>query len=369
MSFSIAIGARVRKSPYFDMTVKAGVTSFSIYNHMYMPVTYGDPMAEYDRLINGVAMWDVAVERQVQLEGPDAAKLAQYLTPRNLSKHKVGQGKYAPLCNHQGHIIADPICLKLSDELFWFSISDADIVLHAQAVCGEQGFDCVVSEPDVSPLAVQGPKAEDVVAKLCGDWVRELRYFWFSEFELDGIPLVVQRSGWSKQGGFELYLRDGSKGAHLWRLVAKAGKKYGIGPGAPNYFERVESGLVSMGADTLPDSTPFEVGLGKYCDVNQAADFVGKEALKAIAEEGPARRTVGLFLGGKPVAGNPHPYKLKRNGEVVGRVSVMAYSPRLERNIAIALLDSSVPDDAKDLQVMMSMGRPRKATVTTLPFI
>ena len=244
MSIALSLGPRVRKSPFFESTRKAALAAASVYNHMYMPTGYGDPAAEYDRLVNGVAMWDVAVERQVALKGPDALALARYLTPRNLDGLTIGQGKYAPICNYEGALINDPVLLQVSDDEIWLSIADSDIKLWAGGIAGARGMDVRVFEPDVSPLAIQGPKSFDVVADMCGDWVRDLRYFGFRDHDLDGISVVVARSGWSKQGGFEFYLRDGSKGEELWNRVAEAGKPYGIGPGTPNYIERVESGLI-----------------------------------------------------------------------------------------------------------------------------
>jgi len=368
MSFQISIGPRVRKSPFYDATVKAGVSGFTIYNHMYMPVSYGAPEAEYDRLINGVSMWDVAAERQVELKGPDAFKLAQYLTPRNLSKFVVGQGKYVPICNHDGHVINDPICLKLAEDRYWLSIADSDILLWAQAVAGEKKFDVDVSEPDASPLAIQGPKAEQVVTDLFGAWPAKLNYFWFRRARLDGIPVLVARSGWSKQGGFEIYLLDASKGTALWNAVAKAGKKYNIGPGCPNYIERVESALFSYGADNAVDSTPYEVGLGKYVDLNQRAAFIGKAALKAAAEAGPKRRMVGLVLAGRALKPNEHPLPVYKGKRQIGMMGVVAFSPRLKKNVALAQISTSVPDDASDLTVETSSG-VRKAQITQTPFI
>jgi len=239
MSLMLSVGARVRKSPFFAATRKAGLAAASVYNHMFMPTSYGDPAAEYDRLVNGVAMWDVAVERQVALKGPDALKLARLLTPRNLDGLLIGQGKYVPICNYDGMIINDPVLLQVGEDEIWLSIADSDIVLWASAIAGAYGLDVRVFEPDVSPLAIQGPKSADVVADLFGDWARKLKYFGFRITELAGIPLVGARSGWSKQGGFELYLRDGQRGEELWDLVAKVGAPYGIGPGTPNYVERL----------------------------------------------------------------------------------------------------------------------------------
>ena len=253
--FEISPTTRLRRSPFFEATVSEGVTGFYPYNNMLMPTGFGHPEEEYWRIINGVSMWDVAVERQVELNGPDASKLAQILCPRDLTKCREGQGKYVALCNHDGVIINDPILLKLSETRFWLSIADNNIVLFSRAIAAERGLNVNVFEPDVSPLAVQGPKAEDVIASIFGDWVRDLKYFWFKETEIKGIPLQVARSGWSKQGGFELYLMDNTKALALWNIVKEAGKPWGIGPGNPNMSERIESGLLSYGSDTDDQTT------------------------------------------------------------------------------------------------------------------
>ena len=369
MALSLSLGPRVRKSPFFEAARADGLAAASVYNHMYMPTSYGDPAAEYDRLINGVAMWDVAVERQVALKGPDAMALARYLTPRNLDGLKIGQGKYAPICNFEGALINDPVLLQVSDDEFWFSIADSDITLWAGGIAGARGMNVEVFEPDVSPLAIQGPKSFDVVASLCGDWIRDLKYFAFRDFDLQGIPLVVARSGWSKQGGFEFYLRDGSRGEELWNIVKEAGAPYNIGPGTPNYVERVESGLISYGADTDQASNPFEYGLGKFMDIDQPHDFAGKRALQAIRDAGVTRRFMGLLIDGSDFTGtNENRWDLSWNGANAGYLCASAYSPRKKANIAVAMVHVDAIESGQRITVHAD-GGDRTAEVVELPII
>ena len=366
--FSVFPTARLRPSPFYQSAVAEGMTAASIYNRMIMPTSYGHPEEEYWRLINGVSQWDVGVERQVQLRGPDAGRLAQILSPRDLSKCKVGQGKYVPLCNHRGTLINDPIILKLEDDLYWLSIADSDIWFWAGAIAAERGLNVAVSEPDVSPMAIQGPMAENVVAQVCGDWVRGLKYFWFRETEIAGIPVAVQRSGWSKQGGFEIYLRDGTKGTQLWNIFREAGKPWGIGPGAPATAERTESGLVSVGGDTDDTTNPFEVRLEKYVDLDVGDDVVGIAALRQIKAAGVKRHQLGLILDGT----HPAPLGFRRedirhNGKSVGMMTNCVWSPRMKANIGYALI--SVETGAGEtVQVIRDSG-PVEARPVDLPFL
>ena len=371
MSFSLGIGSNIRKSPYFDATVADGVQSFSVYNHMYLPAHFGDPQAEYERLINGVAMWDVGAQRQVELLGPDAAQLVQYICARDISDTAIGQGRYVPICNHDGILINDPVLLKLSAEQFWLSIADSDIELWASAIAAERGLEVRVSEPDVSPLAVQGPKAAELIALLFGDWIHGLKYFWFRETSLQDIPLVLARSGWSKQGGFELYLRDAAYGNTLWDLVREAGSAYDIGPGAPNDVERLESGLLSYGADaraqTCP-ANPFEVGLDKLVDLDGPDDFIGKQALLKIRAGGVKRRLAGFIIQRDRVVSSEHPVPVTQNGIEVGSIGEMAYSSRLGKNIAIGIISNDIADNADKLTISIN-NEPHVVTITALPFI
>ena len=360
--------ARLRVSPFYEATIAEGMTAASIYNRMIMPTTYGDPTAEYWRLIEGVSQWDVGVERQVQLKGRDAGRLAQILAARDLSKCQYGQGKYVPICNHRGVIINDPILLKHAEDLYWLSIADSDVWLWANAIVAERGLDVEVSEPDVSPMALQGPKAEDVVASVIGDWVRGLKYFWFRDAEIEGIPVTVQRSGWSKQGGFEIYLRDGSKGTRLWNIFKEAGQPFGIGPGAPTSAERTESGLLSVGGDTDDQTNPFEVRLGKYVDPGVPDDTLGIQALRRIQLEGAQRQQLGLVLEGTEPAplGFRHEDVLV-DGRKVGVMTNCVWSPRMKANIGYALIgaDQKVGENVE----IARPGGLTDAKLVDLPFL
>jgi glycine cleavage system aminomethyltransferase T len=366
--FSIYPSARLRPSPFFEATVAEGVASFTTYNNMLMPTGYGHPEEEYWRLIDGVSMWDVAVERQVELKGTDAAKLAQILCPRDLTKCVEGQGKYVALCNHAGTLINDPIILKRADDLFWLSIADSNILFWARAIAAERGLTVEITEPDVSPLAVQGPKAEDVVASIFGDWVRALKYFWFKESTLNGIPVAVARSGWSKQGGFEIYLMDGSRGTELWNIVKESGRIWGIGPGNPNSHERIESGLVSYGGDTDDTTNPFEVRMGKYVDLNVSDDTVGIQALRRIKAEGPKRHQLGVILDDpKPSAPSFVWFDIAAGGARIGSMTNIIWSYRLKKNIGFALVKASAkPGDSVNV---MRAGVPEPAVLVDLPFL
>lgn len=366
--FSITPSTRIRPSPFFDATVSEGVTSFTVYNRMLMPTGYGDPAAEYRRLLEGVALWDVACERQVQIAGPDAARLAQILVPRNLRKCVVGQGRYVAMCNHAGSLINDPILLKLADDRYWLSIADSDMLFWARAIAAERGLDVDLSEPDVSPLAVQGPQAENVVAALLGDWVRELKYFWFRETEIAGVPVAVARSGWSKQGGFEIYLMDGSRGSELWNLVREAGKPWDIGPGNPNAVERIESGLLSWGGDTDDRTNPFEVRLGRFVDLDVPDEVIGIGALRRIAAEGPVRHQLGAVLEGDEALQPTILWSdIEAAGRKLGDLTNCTWSGRLGRNIGFALV--SVAARPGDPVEVLIGGRRVPAALVELPFL
>ena len=364
----IHIGSRKRKSPFHESTLAAGASLFTIYNRMYMPTGYGDAQAEYMRLTRGVAVWDVAAERQVEIAGPNATDLVQYLSARDLSDMKVGRARYAPLCDHLGRLINDPVALRVGYDRYWFSLADSEILLWARAIAGERGDDVEVFEPDVSPLAIQGPLAADLAKDLFGaELIEGLGFFHHCPTQLDGIPMVLCRSGWSKQGGFELFLTDSAQGNRLWDLVMQAGEKYGIGPGSPDHQERIESGLLSYGSDHDHDTDPIEAGLGAYVSLDGESDFVGKAAIIERLKRTERRPIVNVRLEGNFIECN-HPWSATVEGRLVGQVRNAVWSSRLNAWIGLAQLTAphSAPGAVVDVDIDRALGVT--ATVTEDPF-
>jgi aminomethyltransferase len=365
----IGFGTQIRKSPYFEATLRYGAKAFSVYNHMYIPRDFGDPVENYWNLIKTAILCDVAVERQVEITGPDAADFMQLLTPRNLSECQVGQCKYVMITSEEGGIINDPILLRLGENHFWLSLADSDVLLWAKGVAVYSGMDVCISEPDVSPLQLQGPKSLEIMKELLGEEISTLRYFWLRELELDGIPLVVSRTGWSGELGYELYLRDASRGDELWERIMAAGKKFGLCPGHTSTIRRIEAGMLSYHADMDIDTNPFELGLHRLVDLEMEATFIGKAALKRVKAEGIRRKQVGLQIAGLPINGtNTQFWPAKLNDENVGVVTSAVYSPRLEQNIALAMVSVESAGTGSEL-IVYSISGDRPATIVDLPFI
>ena len=366
---TIARGARIRRSPYFEATQRYGCKSYTVYNHMYLPNYYDDPVKEYWRLIEGVTLWDVSVERQVEITGPDAFAFANMLTPRDLTQCRVGQARYVIITALDGGIINDPVLLRLGKNHFWFALADNDVLLWAKGVALDKGMDVQICEPDVSPLQVQGPKSKAVMQALFGDRTLNLPYYHFIETELDGIPVIVTRTGWTGEVGYEIYLRDGSRGSELWERVMEAGRPYNITPTGPSDIRRIEAGILNYGADMTLANNPYEVGLGWLVELDQKAKFIGKDALKRIKAKGVKRKLVGVEIDGEPVELNMTRWTVSRNGTPVGHITSAIYSPRLKKNIGYAMLPIEHTELGTQLTVAVPESGDRPAKVARKPFI
>ena len=332
-------GTQIRKSPFFDATVRWGATNFSVYNHMYIPRDFGDPEQNFWNLINSAILCDVAVERQVEISGDDASKFIQLLTPRDLSNFKVGQCKYILITNEEGGILNDPILLRLEENRYWISLADSDILLWAQGVAVNSGLKVKISEPDVSPLQLQGPNSGKIMEALFGQDILDLKYYWHREEVLNGIPLLVSRTGWSSELGYEIFLRDHTKGDKLWERIMEAGIPFDLKPGHTSSIRRIEGGMLSYHADMDINTNPFELGLDRLVNLEGKEDFVGKTALKEIKEKGVSRKQVGLIIEGQPLSGpNTRFWEIKYDEKIVGKVTSAVYSPRLKQNIALAMI-------------------------------
>ena len=365
---NFSFGTQVRKSPYAEATVRWGAQKFSVYNHMYIPRDFGDPVQNFWNLVNEAILCDVSVERQVEITGPDAGRFVQYMNCRDLSNCQIGQCKYVLLTDQDGGIINDPILLKLGENHFWLSIADSDVLLWAKGLAVNAGMNVHIDEPDVSPLQLQGPKSRDILRAAFGDGPAALKYFWFIEHEWEGIPLVISRTGWSSELGYEIYLREGAAGERLWEYLMEIGQPMGLHPGHTSSIRRIEAAMLSYQADMTLENNPFELGMNRLVNLDMEADFVSKAALTRIAETGVDKLSVGLELDGPPLEGaNDESWPIIIDGLIVGRVTSAIYSPRLEKTIALAMMTKQYAEIGTQ-GVVETTERSRSCVVVPKPF-
>ena len=364
----ISFGPRVRKSPFFEATLRYGAKSFSVYNHTYLVTSYGDTTAEYWSLVNDVTLWDVTCQRLVEIEGPDALRMVQYLTPRDMSKCEVGQCQYMVLTNQDGGIINDAIQFRVGKDRFWLSPGDGDVLMWAMGVAVNSGLDVQIRDPDISTLQLQGPKSPLVAKALFGNWAADLKYFRIAETELDGVPLFLSRTGWSGELGYEIYLADGSFGDQLWERIMEAGRPHNIAPIAPNTIRSVEGGLLSYVSDIRLEDNPFTIGMGRFVDLDKPEGFIGRDALQKTKEDGPERRLIGVEIHGEPIPSYNHEYwHITDSGETIGHVTRCVWSPRLAKNIGWANVSATHSDVGTDFTVVSPFGE-YAATVCEAPW-
>tara|TARA_R110002012_G_scaffold264219_1_gene447510 strand:- start:10277 stop:11380 length:1104 start_codon:yes stop_codon:yes gene_type:complete len=352
----ISPSRRVRRTVFSDGVEAAGVKAYTVYNHMLLPTVFESVQDDYHHLKEAVQVWDVACERQVELRGPDAARLMQMLTPRDLRGMLPGRCFYVPIVDETGGMLNDPVAVKLAEDRWWISIADSDLMLWVKGIANGYRLDVLIDEPDVSPLAIQGPKADDLMARVFGDAVRDIRFFRFGMFDFQGRSLAVARSGYSKQGGFEIYVDGADIGMPLWNALFEAGRDLDVRAGCPNLIERVEGGLLSYGNDMTDDNTPHECGLGRFCDTQTAIGCIGRDALLRVAKEGPTKQVRALELDGGPVPPCDRVWDIEANGKRVGQVTSAAYSPDYKTNVAIGMVRMTHWDSGTEVQVRTTDG-------------
>ena len=368
----ICTSRRIRHTPYTERAVRHGATGFTVVNHMLLPKAYGSSVSEsYSHLRDRVQVWDVACQRQVEISGPDALRLVQLMTSRDVALSRIGGCMYLPLIDGNAGLINDPVLLRLDVDRFWVSIADSDVLLFALGLAHGMGLDVRVNEPDVSPLAVQGPKAEDVAAALFGESIRQLGFFAFDRFEFNGTRQLVARSGFSSQDGFEIYLCGGELGPSLWDSVLEAGRPFDIAPGCPNLIDRIESGLISYGNEVTRENNPLEAGLGKYCSFKSDVHYLGKSALEEVAKSGARRVVKGIAFDGGPCPPCVRPWPILTGDtgrQTVGQITSAAYSPRLGKNVALAMIEREFWNCREPVLIVAGDETVRSGQIVELPF-
>ena len=361
------LNPRIKKSPFFEKAVECGATEFHPYNGMWMPVGYDSPVNEYWNVLERASLWDVGVQKCVEIAGPDAEAFMQLLTPRDITTIEPGRCAYVFLTNQDGGVLNDPVMLRIAEDRFWLSTADSDMYLWAKGVSAFSGHEVEIATPHVYPMQLQGPRSAEIMVDVFGEEILDLRYYWWMRSSVDGIDVVISRTGYSSELGYEVYLLGEARGGELWEILMTAGKPYGISPGSPNRIRRIEGGVLDYASDITPDENPLELGLDRL--IAWDTDFLGKAALEKVRDEGVRRRLIGLFLDGPALQkNNEHRWPVTSASTKVGFVTNAVHSPRLDRNIAFAMID--VPFDANDTVLTVeTVEGARSAERTTLPFI
>ena len=367
-STPLGLSSRVRSTPFTRRVEQSGVSGYTVYNHMLLPTVFESMEDDYHHLKNAVQVWDVSCERQIEITGPDSSWLVQMLTPRDLSKLEIGKCFYVPMVDENGGMLNDPVLLKIAEDKYWFSISDSDLIYWIKGLAWGLNLKAKVTEPDVSPLAVQGPRSDDLMAKIVGDHIRDLGFFRFKKFNFNSQELIIARSGYSKQGGFEIYVDDFSKGEEIWDTLFEAGQDLDVMAGCPNLIERIEIGLLSFGSDITNENTPHESGLSKFCDTRNAIKCVGRDALLKEIENGPWRQIRFLSISGPAVPPCRSMWEARKDNVVIGRVSSAAWSPDFQTNVAIGMIHREHWDPGTSLIIETPDG-PREAQIMAKPFV
>ena len=367
-NYSIAKSRRLRSTPFTSRIEKQGVTAYTVYNHMLLPAAFGSIEDSYYHLKKDVQVWDVAAERQVEISGKDSAKLVQLMTCRNLTKSKIGRCYYCPIIDDTGNLVNDPVILKLAEDRWWISIADSDVIFFAKGLASGNKFDVKIFEPEVNIIAVQGPKSFGLMKKIFGKVITELKFFGFDYFDFKGTKHLIARSGWSKQGGFEVYVENTESGQALYDHFFEIGKEFNVKPGCPNLIERIESGLLSYGNDFDNQDNPFECGFEKYVNLDSDIVFLGKENLKKIKSDGIKRKLMGVKIETNQISLTGSINIMDNDGSLIGDLRSACYSPHFKKVIGIAMINEPFCKESVTGKVEID-GKNIALKVCELPFI
>ncbi len=367
-NFSIAKSRRLRGTPYTSRIEKQGVTAYTIYNHMLLPAAFGSLEDSYHHLKEHVQVWDVAAERQVEITGKDAAKLVQLMTCRDLSKSKDGRCYYCPIIDDNAGLINDPVVLRFNENKWWVSIADTDVILFAKGLAIGNKFDVNIIEPEVDIMAVQGPKSFKLMEKVFGEKITKLKFFGFDYFDFAGAKHLIAQSGWSKQGGYEIYVENNASGLKLYDHLFEIGDEFNIRAGCPNLIERIESGLLSQGNDMDNGDNPYECGFDKYINIDSDVEFLGKEKLKKIKSEGIKRKLMGVKIDTDKISVTGSMNLTDEKNNIIGELRSGCYNPTFKQVIGIAMIKKPY-FEAKQIFKIDINGNSFNGTVCDLPFI
>ncbi len=376
-SIKLNMSRRIRRTPFTNKVEECGVSDFTVVNHMLLPKGFKNSVEEdYWHLSQHVQIWDVSCQRQVQITGPDAKKLVQLLTPRSIKKMETGKCFYIPMIDENAGMINDPVLLKLDDDMFWISIADSDILLWAKGIAIGSNLNVNIIEPDVFPLAVQGPRSEELMIKVFGDKIKKIKFFNFKVFDFNGTKQIIARSGYSKEDGFEIYFKGYEDyfdstllGEQLWSSIWEAGKEFNISPGCPNLIDRIEAGLMSYGNDFTKENNPLECNLDKYCNPTESHSFIGKKALRKIQMEGIKQKMRGIIFDGEPCAPTGKPLEVySENNDKIGQIASGIYSPRIKKNVGLSMILKNYWNIGQNVIVKRLDGARNQGIITTLPF-
>ncbi len=364
----VAKSRRLRSTIYSSRIEKQGVTSYTIYNHMLLPAGFENSLEDsYNHLKNHVQVWDVAAERQIEIKGKDSYRLVQLMTCRDLSEAKDGKCYYCPIIDEKGGIINDPVILKFNQEKWWISIADSDVMLFAKGLAIGKSFDVTISEPDVNIMAVQGPKAFNLLEKIFGKEILDLKFYNFKYFNFRDSKHLIARSGWSKQGGVEIYVEDPKSGLELYDLLFEVGKEYNVKPGCPHLIERIEGALLSYGNDMDINDNPFECGLGKFVNIDSNIEFLGKDNLIKIKENGIEKKLMGVKINLDQI-NLRSAINLIVDNKIIGEIRSAVFSPTFNKVLGIAMIKKGYFEAGQKFDIIINQ-KKYKGEVCSLPFI